>query len=151
MWIRFSLLLFIGIAACSTRNETFDQPKQVLTEYIQRSFNVTQSTDKAKLLELLTGDAKNRLSMWSDEQFIESWVNSKRKFSKLKIHDQKNLSAQRVLITYELEFEDMSKGRHMKFTQLKSAILTQAENNWKINEVRSVKELIEYKDELSLP
>jgi len=141
----------LGVVSCSQNRGEMAQPKAVLSEYIQRSFAVSKIEDKAGLVELLTGDAKSRLSSWSDEQFSESWIHSKRSFVRLVIHDQKVLSESRVNITYELEYDDRSKGKDLRVTQMKNASLVLDSAHWRIEEVRNIKELIEYKDELSLP
>ncbi len=139
------------VGGCNKGKSNDSQPKTVLAEYIQRSFAVSKATDKAGLLELLTGDAKTRLSAWSDEQFSEFWIHGKRNFVRLVIHDQKKLTDSKVNITYELEYDDRSKGKDLRVTQMKNASLLAESGTWKIDEVRNIKELIEYKDELSLP
>lgn len=135
---------------CTSRLE--DQtPVKTLESYINLSFNVKEVQDKAKMVELLTGDTKQRLSVWSDEQFLKAFVETKKKFGTLRVLENKKVTDQEVALTYELSFREGEKDKLAQITQRKLCTLVYLDGGWKIKEVRSQRESIEYLSELSLP
>ena len=147
---KLGLVLILLMAGCTAKVE--DQtPAKTLESYIQTSFNVKEIQDKAKMENLLTGDTKQRLSVWSDEQFLKAFVETKKKFGTLKILENKKVSDQEVLLTYELSFREGEKDKLAQITQRKLCTLVFLDGGWKIKEVRSQRESIEYLSELSLP
>lgn len=137
--------------ACSRKNQSHDDPKQQLTDYISKSFAVRSIDDRPSLLEHLSGEAKTRLASWSDDQFREAFIESRRQFIKLLIQEIKSVSPQEVNITYELTYLDQNKGRDAKVTNKKLAQMKVESGRWVIGEVKSIKELVEYRNEMSLP
>lgn len=144
-----SLMLFI--VGCTSNAPSTNDSKTRLSDYISKTFSIRSVEDKTVLLTYLSGDAKTRLSAWSDEQFRETFIDRKRKFVRLFIADFKTISAAENSITYELTYEDSVNGKDTKVTQKKVAQLVNEGGAWYIKEVRSVKELLEYKNEMSLP
>ncbi len=146
------LLLFSGACTQSQYQSQYqsNDPKKKLTEYIEKSFNVRNTEDKKVLLGFLSGEAKNRLSAWSDEQFKEAYIDSKRKFEKLVFNEYKQISPQEAAITYVLTYTD-KRGGDVQVTNKKLCKMVLENNHWFINEVKNIKELIEYKNEMSLP
>jgi hypothetical protein len=150
------LLLFLstGLISCTSSPEYGSDPKGRLTEYVSRSFSVKAIEDKKALLAFLTGGVKTRLEGWSDDQFREAFVDSKRKFEKLLIREVKPISKSEVQITYELTFHDLGKGKEnqvheSKVTNKKLCQMVLENDTWYISDVRNIKELIEYQNELS--
>jgi hypothetical protein len=157
-WKKISVVLvmgvFLGLGAglgCNRGPSSSDDPKAFLQEYISQSFTVSTLKDREVLAHYLTGPAKNRLVAWSDEQFMDAFIQSKRQFVRLIFTEVKTVSPKEVAITYELTFLDQGKGHDAKVTNKKLAQLVREQDRWFIAEVRNVKELIEYKNELSLP
>jgi hypothetical protein len=138
-------------SSCSRNADVPNDPKKVLNAYISKSFAIKSSSDRAELVGLLTRDAKARLSAWSDEQFRQAFIDSKREFVKLVFTESKNSSPTETNITYELTYLDQSKGSGAKITQKKMAQLVQDQGKWMISDVQSIKELVEYKNEMALP
>lgn len=128
-----------------------DDPKRRLSDYISRSFAVKSVADRKELLDYLTGKSKLRLSAWSDDQFREAFLESKREFIKLSFKELKKVSDDRVDITYELTYLDQGKGHDAKVTNKKLAEMIREQGQWVVGDVRNIKELVEYRDELSLP
>ncbi len=126
-------------------------PQKVLNEYISRSFAAKSPSDRLEMLKLLTGNAKNRLSAWSDDQFREAFLESKRQFVKLAFTESKSQSPQEMAVTYELSYVDQNKGHDAKVTQKKLAQMIEEHGHWLISDVKNIKELVEYRDEMSLP
>ena len=148
-----SLARMIGfslIFAC-TPNIKDSSPARVLENYIQISFQSTSLQDKKRMEELLTGDTKLRLQAWSDEQFTKSFLGLKRKFLGLKILESKKVSDHEVALTYELTYEEGPLGKSAQITQRKLSNIVFEANVWKIKEVRSIRESIEFLEELGLP
>lgn len=149
--------LAIAILAwsCTPTTSKNDDPVRVLTDYINKSFSAHSREDKQVMGSYLTGDVKNRLMAWSDEQFDQAFIQSKRKFLKLLIRENKKVSDNEVSITYELSYFDPGKGTDAKVTNRKLAVLVRepagASGAWLIREVKSIKELIEYQNEIALP
>ena len=144
------LVLILLMVGCTSK--VGDQtPANTLESYIQASFNVKDIQDKVKMENLLTGDTKQRLSVWSDEQFLKAFVETKKKFGSLRILENKKLSDQEVMITYELSFREGEKDKLAQITQRKLCTMVYLDGGWKIREVRSQRESIEYLSELSLP
>jgi hypothetical protein len=140
----------MAMNACTSKVE--DQtPAKTLESYIEASFNVKDVQDKVKMENLLTGDTKQRLSVWSDEQFLKAFVETKKKFGSLKILENKKVNDQEAILTYELSFREGEKDKLAQITQRKLCTMVKLDGGWKIKEVRSQRESIEYLSELSLP
>jgi hypothetical protein len=144
------------LGACTPRQEGADDPKQRLNEYISRSFAVAGPQDRATLASYLTGEAKTRIQGWSDEQFRQAFIDSKRQFIKLAFKEMKAVSAKEVNITYELSYQSnysdaQGKPHDAKVTNRKLAQMVRENDQWMIADVRNIKELVEYKNEMSLP
>lgn len=142
------ILIFVG---CSQSSVSSSDPKRRLTEYLSKSFSIQSVSERHELESFLTGDTRNRLAAWSDDQFEAAFIQSKRKFQKLLFRETKQLDENRVNITYELTYLDESKESPAKITQKKLCTLTREKGTWYIREVRNIKELVEYRDEMSLP
>lgn len=137
--------------SCTQNAPSSADPKGRLQEYISRTFNAKGPEDRVALLEFLHGDAKTRLSAWSDEQFRQAFIESKRKFGKLLFREAKSISPTEVSITYELTYTDQTHASETTVTNKKLAQMILVDGKWVINEVRNIKELVEYKNEMSLP
>ena len=102
--------------------------------------------------DLLTGDTKNRLVSWSDDQFMKAFMDAKKKFEGLKILETKKVNDHEVALTYELSYQEGAPEKAAQITQRKLGTVVQEDGGaWKIKEVRSIRESIEYLKELSLP
>jgi hypothetical protein len=143
-------MMFFALMSCTQTQHQANDPKRRLTEYIEKSFNVRNVDDKQALLSFLSGEAKNRLASWSNDQFREAYIESKRKFDKLVFNEIKQLSAKETAITYVLTYTD-KRGNDVQITNKKLCKMTLENDKWLISEVRNIKELIEYKNEMSLP
>ena len=142
--------------SCTRSSDYANDPKSRLREYIAKSFAVKGSEDKLKLLEFLTGHVKSRFESWSDDQFREAFVDSKREFIRVNFRELKSISANEVQITYELTYNDSSKKlegqtHSARVTNKKLCQMVMEKNQWMIADVKNIKELIEYQNELSLP
>ncbi len=148
--IMLALVLSSG-AGCTKGPDSSDDPKGRLQEYISKSFAVRTPEDKKELVGYLTGEAKTRLSAWSDEQFREAFIDSKRQFLKLAFREVKQINPSEVSVTYELTYLDQGKGRDAKVTNKKLAQMLKEQGKWVVGSVRNIKELVEYQNEVSLP
>ncbi len=149
--IVFLICISGAASSCTNGEKGLDDPRRQLTDYISKSFAVRTIDDRRELLDHLGGEAKSRLAAWSDDQFREAFIESKKQFIKLAIQETKSLSQAEVNITYELTYLDQSKGRDAKVTNKKLAQLKLEQGRWLIGEVRNIKELVEYRNEMSLP
>jgi len=127
------------------------EPKDRLNSYITATFSVKSLDDRTRLMDFLTTRAKTRLAAWTDDQFEQAFIETKRDFLKLVFRDVKAVSTAEVSITYELSYLDKSKTSESKVTNLKAASMVQEGGKWFIAEIRNIKELIEYKNEMSFP
>jgi len=148
---QFNVILLLALCSCTFNKKELDNPKKRLTDYVSISFSVKEPQDKSKLLAYLTGSAKNRLLAWSDEQFRLAFIEAKRQFIKLSIREIKPINKNEVNITYELTYLDQSKGSDARVTNRRTGEMVFENGNWFIREVHNIKELIEYKNEMSLP
>lgn len=143
-------ILLLVLSACTSRVE--DQtPTKTLESYIEASFNVKGIEDKKKMEDLLTGDTKQRLAVWSEEQFLKAFVETKKKFSSLKVLENKKVSDKESALTYDLSYQEGEGDKAAQITQRKLCTLVNLDGGWKIKEVRSLRESIEYLKEFSLP
>lgn len=126
-------------------------PAKVLESYIQISFHASGVQDKRRMEDLLTGDTKNRLVSWSDEQFIKAFIDAKKKFQGLKTLETKKVNDHEVALTYELSYQEGPEDKTAQITERKLATIVKEDGSWRIKEVRSIRESIEYLKELSLP
>ncbi len=147
----FGLLLSTQFLACTQKSKELDDPKGRLTEYISVSFSIKGLEDRKTLLTFLTGEAKQRLELWSDEQFLGAFVDSKRQYMKLSFKEVKAVSPDEMAITYELTYLDQSKGKDAKVTNKKLCEMQRLDGKWYIASVKNIKELIEYRNEMALP
>lgn len=143
-------IVLLALTACTSDVED-SSPGKALESYVNISFNAKGIEDKAKMEELLTGDTKSRLGSWSAEQFLKSFVESRRKFKSLRILDSKKVSDSETVLTYELAFQEGPTEKLVAVTQKKICTLVKEGDAWRIKEVRSVRESIEYLNELSFP
>lgn len=154
-WLKGSaaVLLVMMAAACSRGGGSGADPKEVLADYIALTFSAQAPSDRTKLSQSLTGEAKSRLDAWSDAQFHLAFIEKKRKFIKLAYLEVKARGERETSITYELTYRDAQKASDVRVTQRKLARLTRegAQQPWKIAEVRNIRELIEFENEMSLP
>ena len=140
-------LVFVG---CSKNQQSESTAKQRLADYVSVSFNVKDTSDRTKLISYLTGGAKNRLAAWSDEQFRQAFMESKREFVKLAIREVKTVSDKETNITYELSYLDQGRGADARVTTKRMCELILENGSWFIKEVHNIKELIQYKNEMSI-
>ena len=143
--------LVLVLLSCTRNEPQQGDPKKLLSEYISRTFAVRGPDDRQQMMEFLTGDAKSRLSAWSEDQFKQAFIDSKRQFIKLVFQEVKPLSPTETSITYELSYLDQNRGIDAKVTNRKLCQLQLEQGKWRIADVRNIKELVEYKNELSLP
>lgn len=136
-------------AGCTRDNSPGGDYKRRIQDYISKSFAARGASDRGELLRYLTGDAKRRLGAWSDEQFQQAFVDSKRQFVKLAFREVKQPTPKEVSVTYELTYIDQ---RHdARVTNKKLAQLVLENGEWLIADVKNIKELVEYRNEMSLP
>jgi len=152
-FVRTVLLVagFSALAACQSSQEGMDDPKKQLTNYISKSFAIRSLDDRKDLLDFLAGETKERLRTWSDDQFRQAFIDSKREFIKLAIVDMKKQSPEEANITYELTYLDQERGKDAKVTARRLARMREEGGRWLIQEVRNVKELVEFRNEMALP
>src|SRR4051812_47145192 len=94
--VALGLGIAIVLGGCVKRTEVSGDPKQRLNDYISRSFSVRNSGDRKDLLGFLTGKARTRLAGWSDEQFQQAFVETKRQFVKLAWKEVKSVAPDKV-------------------------------------------------------
>lgn len=142
------LMMALG-AGCTGGSKTAADPKARLQEYISLSFAVKSFQEREQLINYLTGQARVRLTAWSESQFKQAFLESKRQFLNLRFDEVKQVSPTEVRITYEITYGDQNRGT--KVTNKKIADMVNENGRWLIREVENVKELVEYKNEMSLP
>jgi hypothetical protein len=145
------VLLCGALISCTPTPPGESTPTRVLETYIKVSFGARDLEDKKKMEELLTGDTRKRLAAWSDEQFNKAFVESKKRFLGLKVIESKKVSEEEVALTYELSFQEGSPEKAANITQKKLCAVIREGEVWRIKEVRSIRESIEYLNEFSLP
>jgi hypothetical protein len=153
IWSRYGwlpVLLLLAGTAC-TRDSEESTPVKTLEQYVRTSFQATGIQDKRVMESLLTGDTRSRLEAWNDEQFQRAFVDQKKTFKELKILENRKVSPQEVILVYELSYHQGPQDKGVKITQRKLGTLVREQADWKIKEVRSIRESIEYLEELSLP
>jgi hypothetical protein len=69
----------------------------------------------------------------------------------LKVLENRKVTDQEVALTYELSFEEGPKDNAAQITQRKLCSVVKVDGLWKIKEVRSIRESIEYLKEFTLP
>jgi len=152
----FALLGVILIAACTNPVPRVGEPKQRLIEYIGRTFAVRSESDRETLLRYLTGDVKVRLQGWGKDQFRDAFIEKKRDLLKMTIREMKQISDHEVEIIYELKYNEWGSkvAGHVNratVTNKKLCQMVLVQGQWMISDVRSIKELLEFNDELAIP
>ena len=146
-----NLIAILMLLPACTVGSSDENPAKVLEGYIRVSFSATSVEDKKKMEEMLTGDTKSRLMAWSDEQFAKAFLGGAKRFRELRILENNKVSDREVAITYELSYEEGSQDKTTRTTQRKLCAIVNEDGAWKIKEVRSIRESIEYLKEFSLP
>ncbi len=152
----FFILFMMGIVGCTSRFNGVGDPQQRLKEYISRTFSIRSESDKEILLSYLTGEVKARLENWSKEQFRDAFIETKREFIKLTIRELRQISDQEVEITYELKYDEsggQSQGHSSRatITTKKLCQMSLVQGKWMISQVKNIRELLEFKDEITFP
>jgi len=147
---RGAWIMLLMVSAC-TRDSEESTPVRTLERYVRTSFQATGIQDKRVMESLLTGDTRSRLEAWNDEQFQRSFVEQKKTFKELKILENRKVSPEEVILVYELSYQQGPQDKGVRITQRKLGTLIREQSDWKIKEVRSIRESIEYLEELSLP
>ncbi|MGZ3689680.1 MAG: hypothetical protein ACXWPM_13030 [Bdellovibrionota bacterium] len=137
--------------SCTPKPVASNDPKARLQDYISQSFAIKSAGDRGELMNYLTGEARRRLEAWSEEQFREAFIESKRQFVKLAFREVKPVSPTEMKITYELTYVDQGRGHDAKVTNKKLCQMDLVNGKWLIADVQNIKELVEYQNELSLP
>lgn len=157
--LALTLVNFIfGMAGCTPQASRQGDPVQnALKDYISRSFQIKGLADRDSILSFLAGEAKTRLAAWSDEQFLQAFVDNKREFVKLLIVEDKKISPTEETITYELTYTDYGRDKSQKsgggaqVTSKKLCHFVNQDGKWLINEMRNIKEMVEYRNEMTFP
>lgn len=143
------------LVSCSIKkNQPVEGAQGALQEYISESFHIKNVGDRDRLLNLLTGMSKTRLAAWSPEQFMQAFFENKREFVKLLILEKKKLSSTEENITYELTYIDYGRvqgGQGVQVTNKKLCHVVNQQGKWLISEMHNIKELVEYKNEMTFP
>lgn len=142
---------FLATSSCVKRADVPNDPKEILKKYIEMSFKIEKASDRSMLEEFLTGDAKARLKVWSDDQFEEAFVKTKRKDPKLQIREVRKTGDAETSITYEISYRDEKNGQRSKVTNRKLCIFTRESERWLIKDCKNIKQLVEYQNEMALP
>ena len=145
------MVVSLCLVGCTSSKPNPRDPKKQLSDYISQSFAVRSEEDRNTMLSYLTGNAKQRLAAWSAEQFREAFIETKRQFVRLVIQDSRVSSESEINITYELTYLDQGKGHDARITQRKMARMVDEQGRWLVAEVRNLRELVEYKDDFTLP
>jgi hypothetical protein len=152
MFRLFFLFLMLGC----TRDQATRIPQAQLEAYIAKSFAVRSLADRSVLASYLTSRVKERLEAWSDAQFEEVFVGSKRELLRLLIKEVKKISPEELEITYELSFLEHRKRNEEQLQEAriinkKLCRMLFQDGKWLIADVKSLKELIEYDGGMALP
>lgn len=149
----FGLLSLISVCWSCTKMgpDPNSDPATVLQKYVQTSFHIKETNERSKLLQYLGGEAHQRLVAWSDDQFRAAFIDSKREFSKLVIREKREISPNKVNITYEVSFRDLNQKDAVKITSRKRVEMERASVEWKISSVRQLSELLEYDEAMAFP
>jgi hypothetical protein len=148
--VTLAAALAIGLSGCFGGKPVSNDPKIRLQEYISRSFAVDGPEDRQEMLGYLGGTARTRLAAWTDEQFRRAFIEQKRQFVRLAFKEVKPVSPTEVSVTYELTYLDQTRG-DARVTHRKLSQMVLENQRWVIAEVRNINELIEYRNEMSLP
>lgn len=145
----FVIILLSVFSAC-TKSQKAGSPVAILGDYVTKSFAVKSVQDKPKLMELTTGKVHEILEKMDDSSFNKNFIDEKKEFLSLKIKDERTLADNRYSVTYELSYMDKTGNSTAKVTTKKHAIFAQPEGHWLIDEVQTLKTLIENQNEMSL-
>jgi len=139
------------VSGCVNQRISTGDPKQRIVDYINKSFAIKNISDRSQLESFLTGEAQTRMKAWSEAQFYRAFIESKREFGKLTFKETKEVNETEINVVYELSYVDQNRGHDAKVTQKKMATLVKKEGLWLIENVRNLKETVEFRNELALP
>lgn len=151
MKVKSLALALLVLGSCVKKSDHGGDPKQTIKDYITKSFAIKSISERKDLEAYLAGQAQSRMSAWSEAQFYRAFVETKREFGKLSFKETKEVNPQEINIVYELSYTDQGRGHDAKVTQKKMATLVKQGDRWFIENVKNMKEMIEYRNELALP
>lgn len=146
LWV--SLVAFYGCSKKSGEGSSVT-PEKTLSTYVQTFFAMENLSDRQKLGEFLTGEAAKRMSQWSEQDFNFQVTGNKKKFSKLKIIDQRFFGEDQANLTYEIEYTEVKTGA--KVSQKKLALLKKEGDQWRIRDARNLSQFIEFPETEAIP
>jgi hypothetical protein len=142
-------LLLVGCDSGKSAYPT-GTPERALKDYIEKTFQVKETSDRQKLASYLTGGALERFEKMDAVFFNQRFVTPKRKFSRLAFEEIKRIDDSEVQITYQLEYEDQSPGYTASVVQRKLCTMSRTESGWKLSQVRNLNENVEYLEGMKL-
>lgn len=147
----FGVLLAVALATACTK-KTPDSPVAVLEQYVSIATNAKSVDDKAKLVDLTTGTAKEDLLRMTEQDFTHQFIDLHYKMNSFKAKDLREENSGDVSVVYELDFEEHGvPGGGSEITSKKIAYLGKDESgHWKIKETKNVKSFIEKKDSVEI-
>lgn len=143
------VLSIVFVAGCFKFGTDKESPQGTLSEYISRSFAIKAVEEKARLIELTSGEVRGVLESMAPDAFKRYFIDSKREFVSMKIKDERKLAENRYSITYELSYINTSSESKDQVTNKKHAIIILDGSHWRIDEVRNLKTFIEHQNEIS--
>ena len=144
-------LALLTLMACTKKQELSgaDSPERALTNYVQTFFTMEKLADREKLNAYLSGEASKRIGEWSEAEFELQITQNKKKFSSLKVFDQKFFRDDQANLTYEIEYVETGTGA--KVVQKKIALMKKEGEQWKIRDARNLSQLIEFPETETTP
>ncbi len=148
------MAMAITLFSCTNKINS-SSAKDVLSEYVSRSFGVQSINDRKKLIELTSGEVKKVLEDMKDETFQKYFIAQKKEFVSLKVNDERSLTENTYSITYELTYKQQSltfdgQISHDLITNKKHSVFVKADGKWLISEVKNLKTDIEHQNAMSL-
>jgi hypothetical protein len=136
------------LAVSCTQAPKADTPEGALHSYVTAAFDAKGPSDKKRLVDLSTGDAKGYLERMSDEDFKKQFVDTKLRFLSLKAKDKRTENNGDVSLVYELNYRDGLDPTRASYMNKKIAYLTKEGAMWKIKSTKNMKSFIERKEDL---
>jgi|GEM_PF-6243760 len=149
VFMPFLIVCALLVTSCTESAKDSLTPKAITEQYISASFpGKGIAPERAKLLKFLSGDAKDQVALMSQNQLEKLTVQKSRELVKIKFKDERFLNPNKTFLTVELIFKESLDTKQVKINQQR---LFTVENlnpdGWKVTQIRTIREFIEYEGE----
>ena len=110
----FTFLFLAGCTGMCDKNRKDLTPEEVVQAYLDISLNMTSLEDKARLLNLTTGNLKNSIEQATDETIRNAYINRRYHLEAYSVVERRDRTPRETEITFVLTYRDLGNSPEAK-------------------------------------